>query len=253
LRLVPMPVDGEGADPAGLAAARLIYLTPSHQYPLGVAMSLARRMAALEAAERLGAWIVEDDYDGEFQIRGHPAPSLHGLSGGGRVIYVGTFSKAMFPAIRLTYLIAPPALAEAFAAVRVRQDGVTQLHGQAALADFMESGGFAGHIKRMRGLYAEREEALLRHLGRRLGGVLHLPEPGGGLQLAARFRHAIDDQLLVHQLLPEQAAPMPLSRYYLEAPIPGLLIGFANGDPARSERAIDHLARTYESGLWRKG
>jgi len=180
-------------------------------------------------------------------------PSLHGLSGGGRVIYVGTFSKAMFPAIRLTYLIAPPALVDAFASVRVRQDGPTQLHGQAALADFMESGAFAGHIKRMRGLYAEREGALLSHLGRRLGGVLHLPEPGGGLQLAARFRHMIDDQLLVQQLLPEEAAPMPLSRYYLGQATPGLLIGFANGEPARLERAVDHLARTYESGLWRKG
>lgn len=141
-------------------------------------MTLKRRMAALGVAERLGAWIVEDDYDGEFQIRGHPAPSLHGLSGGGRVIYVGTFSKAMFPAIRLAYLVAPPDLVDAFAAVRVRQDGPTQLHGQAALADFMESGAFASHIRRMRGLYAEREEALLGHLGKSLGGLLDLPEPG---------------------------------------------------------------------------
>ena len=252
LKLVAMPVDGEGADPARLSAVRLIYLTPSHQYPLGVAMTLKRRMAALGVAERLGAWIVEDDYDGEFQIRGHPAPSLHGLSGGGRVIYVGTFSKAMFPAIRLAYLVAPPDLVDAFAAVRVRQDGPTQLHGQAALADFMESGAFASHIRRMRGLYAEREEALLGHLAKRLGGLLDLPEPGGGLQLAAPFTRKLDDLALVQRLSPEEAAPMPLSRYYLKDGAPGLLMGYAASGEARLACAVDHLARTIESGLPRK-
>lgn len=252
LKLVAMPVDGEGADPASLAAVRLIYLTPSHQYPLGVAMTLKRRMAALGVAERLGAWIVEDDYDGEFQIRGHPAPSLHGLSGGGRVIYVGTFSKAMFPAIRLAYLVAPPDLVDAFAAVRVRQDGPTQLHGQAALADFMESGAFASHIRRMRGLYAEREEALLGHLAKMLGGLLDLPEPGGGLQLAARFTGKLDDLALVQRLNPAESAPMPLSRYYLKDGAPGLLMGFAASGEARLARAVDYLARIIESGLARK-
>ena len=252
LELATIPVDGEGADPEGLSGVRLIYLTPSHQYPLGVAMSLKRRMAALRVAERVGAWIIEDDYDGEFQNRGHPAPSLHGLSGGGRVIYVGTFSKAMFPAIRLAYLVAPPDLVDAFAAVRVRLDGATQLHGQAALADFMESGAFAGHIRRMRGLYAEREEALLDRLGRRLGGALDLPSPGGGLQLAAAFRKRIDDQAVVQGLDPRLAAPMPLSRYYLKDPVPGLLMGFAASAEPVIARAVDHLAQAVESGPRRK-
>jgi GntR family transcriptional regulator/MocR family aminotransferase len=252
LRLVAMPVDGEGADPARIAGVRLIYLTPSHQYPLGVAMSLTRRMAALQVAERVGAWILEDDYDGEFQIRGHPAPSLHGLSGGGRVRYSGTFSKAMFPAIRLAYLVAPPDLVDAFASVRVRLDGITQLHGQAALADFMESGAFAAHIRRMRGLYAEREEVLLERLRQRLGGFLSLPEPGGGLQLAARFRRSLDDLDLVRRLDPVQAAPMPLSRYYLKDGAAGLLIGFAASPPPMLARAVDHLASVVESGPKRK-
>lgn len=250
LKLAPMPVDGEGADPARLSGARLIYLTPSHHYPLGVPMSLKRRMAALAAADRLGAWIVEDDYDGEFQIRGHPAPSLHGLSGGRRVIYVGTFSKAMFPAIRLAYLVAPPDLVDAFAQVRVRLDGPTQLHGQAALADFMETGAFAAHIRRMRGLYAGREAALLSLLARRLDGVLSLPAPGGGLQLAARFLSGtVDDAAFVQRLAPEEAAPMALSRYYLARGLPGRLIGFAASDEKRLARAVDHLARVWESGL----
>lgn len=252
LKLAAMPVDGEGANPGRLAGVRLIYLTPSHQYPLGVAMSLERRMAALGIAERLGAWIVEDDYDGEFQIRGHPAPSLHGLSGGGRVLYAGTFSKAMFPAIRLAYLVVPPDLIDAFASVRASLDGVTQLHGQAALADFMESGAFATHIRRMRGLYAEREEALLDRLGRRLGGALDLPAPGGGLQLAARFRNPADDQEVIRRLDHRLAAPMPLSRYYLKDPVPGLLIGFAASSEPVIARAVDHLAQVIESGPKRK-
>ena len=212
-------------------------------------MSLARRMAALAVAERLGAWILEDDYDGEFQTRGHPAPSLHGLSGGGRVIYVGTFSKAMFPAIRLAYLVAPPDLVDAFATVRIRLDGATQLQGQAALADFMESGAFASHIRRMRGLYSEREEALLHHLGKRMRGVFDLPAPGGGLQLAARFQRSVDDTALVRRLTPAEAAPMALSRYSLRAGTPGLMMGFAASDELRLERAVDHLAATIESGL----
>lgn len=252
LELATMPVDSGGADPEELSGVRLIYLTPSHQYPLGVTMSLKRRMAALGVADRLGAWIIEDDYDGEFQNRGHPAPSLHGLSGGGRVIYVGTFSKAMFPAIRLAYLVAPPDLVDAFAAVRVRLDGATQLHGQAALADFMESGAFAGHIRRMRGLYAEREEALLDRLRRRLDGALDLPAPGGGLQLAAAFRKRIDDQAVVRTLDPRLAAPMPLSRYYLKEPDPGLLMGFAASTEPVIARAVDHLAQAIESGPKRK-
>ncbi|MBM3535572.1 MAG: PLP-dependent aminotransferase family protein [Alphaproteobacteria bacterium] len=252
LKLTAMPVDGEGASAERLAGVRLIYLTPSHQYPLGVAMSLKRRMAALGIAERLDAWIVEDDYDGEFQIRGHPAPSLHGLSGGGRVLYAGTFSKAMFPAIRLAYLVVPPDLIDAFASVRASLDGITQLHGQAALADFMESGAFAAHIRRMRGLYAEREEALLDRLQARLGGLLHLPEPGGGLQLAALFRRSADDIDLVRRLDPAEAAPMPLSRYYLKDGAAGLLMGFAASTPAVLGRAVDHLARIIESGSGRK-
>ena len=158
----------------------------------------------------------------------------------------------MFPAIRLAYLVAPPDLVDAFAAVRVRQDGPTQLQGQAALADFMESGAFASHIRRMRGLYAEREAALLSHLDRRLAGVLDLSEPGGGLQLAARFRRRLDDQALVARLRAEEAAPMPLSRYYLKDGTPGLLMGFAASGEARLARAVDHLARTIESGLPRK-
>jgi GntR family transcriptional regulator/MocR family aminotransferase len=251
LDLIAMPVDREGADPAVLAdtrGVRLVYLTPSHQYPLGYAMSLKRRMAVLEAAHRLGAWILEDDYDGEFQFRGHPAPSLHGLSGGGRVVYFGTFSKAMFPAIRLAYLVAPPDLVDAFAAVRFRSDGMTALHSQAALADFMESGAFAGHIRRMRSLYAEREAALLHHAARLLDGAIELPAPGGGLQLAARFLGGVRDVAVTAALDPAEASPARLARYYLgKRAESGLVMGFAGWDEPRLAGALEHVARAVAS------
>jgi GntR family transcriptional regulator/MocR family aminotransferase len=152
----------------------------------------------------------------------------------------------------LAYLVVPPDLVDAFASVRASLDGITQLHGQAALADFMESGAFAAHIKRMRGLYAEREQALLDRLGQRLGDLLDLPEPGGGLQLAAGFRRPLDDVDLVCRLDPAEAAPMPLSRYYLKGGAPGLLMGFAASPPAVLQTAVDHLAHVLESGLKRK-
>jgi GntR family transcriptional regulator/MocR family aminotransferase len=246
LELVPMPVDREGADIAALegSRARLIYLTPSHQYPLGYPMSLRRRMAALEAARRLGAWIIEDDYDGEFQFRGHPVPSLHGLSGGTRVVYLGTFSKATFTAIRLSYLVVPPDLVDAFAAVRVRIDGATTLHSQAALADFMESGAFATHVRRMRSLYGEREAALLHHAARLLRGAIDLPAPGGGLQLAAPFLRPVRDVALVRALDPAIASPAPLSRFYLGRPQSGLVMSFGAWEEKILARAVEHIART---------
>jgi GntR family transcriptional regulator/MocR family aminotransferase len=254
LTLVPMPVDREGAGIAALEGtrARLLYLTPSHQYPLGYPMSLKRRMAALEAARRLGAWIIEDDYDGEFQFRGHPVPSLYGLSGGSRVVYLGTFSKATFTAIRLSYLVVPPDLVDAFAAVRVRMDATTTLHAQAALADFMECGAFATHVRRMRGLYGEREAALLHHAARRLGDAIELPAPGGGLQLAARFVRPVRDVALTRTLDPTVAAPAPLSRFYLRRPQSGLVMSFGAWDEKTLARAVEHIARALQSGPARK-
>jgi GntR family transcriptional regulator/MocR family aminotransferase len=257
LELVPMPVDREGADIAALegSRARLIYLTPSHQYPLGYPMSLKRRMAALAAARRLDAWIIEDDYDGEFQFRGHPVPSLHGLSGGARVVYLGTFSKATFSAIRLSYLVVPPDLVDAFAAMRTTIDGATTLHSQAALADFMETGAFATHVRRMRSLYGEREAALLHHAARQLGGAIELPAPGGGLQLAARFVRPVRDVGLVRTLDPRIAAPAPLSRFYLGRPQTGLVMSFGAWDEAVLARAVAHIAEQLarQSGPQQKG
>jgi GntR family transcriptional regulator/MocR family aminotransferase len=137
---------------------------------------------------------------------------------------------------------------DAFAAVRTRIDGATTLHSQAALADFMECGAFATHVRRMRALYGEREAALLHHAARRLGGAIELPAPGGGLQLAARFTRARRDAALVRALDPRIAAPTALSRYYLRRPHSGLVMSFGAWDEPTLARAVAHIAAALESG-----
>src|SRR5204863_3642283 len=151
---------------------RLVYVTPSHQYPLGVTMSLARRLSLLEWARERGAFVIEDDYDSEFRYAGRPLAALQGLDRDGRVIYLGTFSKVLFPSLRLGYLIVPPDLSAAFARARAAADRFACTLTQAVVADFIAEGHFARHIRRMRTLYAARQEALVRAVRRELGGVI---------------------------------------------------------------------------------
>ena len=159
-RLVYVPVDEEGLDiAAGTrldANARLIYVTPSHQFPLGMTMSLPRRLALLEWASRAGAWVMEDDFDSEYRYEGRPIASLQGLDTDGRVVYIGTFSKFLFPSLRLGYIVAPPALVDAFISARAMVGRHSPSVEQAILTDFIEEGHFGRHIRRMRTLYAER-------------------------------------------------------------------------------------------------
>ena len=172
---VPVPVDAEGLDvSAGEALApraRLAYVTPSHQYPLGATLSLARRLQLLNWAGRAGAWILEDDYDSEFRFAGRPLAAVQGLDTEGRVLYAGTFNKVMFPSLRLAYLVVPPALVDAFVAARALSDGCPPALTQAALADFIEQGHFAAHVRRMRAIYQERRDALRESAERHLAGA----------------------------------------------------------------------------------
>src|SRR5271156_1474240 len=158
-KLVPVPVDNEGLDVAeGIRRARnarAVYITPSHQYPLGVTMTATRRMLLLHWAMRSGAWIIEDDYDSEYRLEGRPIASLQGLDTDARVIYIGTFSKVMFPALRLGYMVVPEDLVAAFAAARDATDQFSSTLYQAVMADFIREGHFARHIRRMRVLYME--------------------------------------------------------------------------------------------------
>ncbi|MDM4767932.1 PLP-dependent aminotransferase family protein [Pelomonas sp. SE-A7] len=184
-RLQPVPLDREGLrpDPA-LPSPRLVYLTPSHQYPCGMALSLPRRLALLEMARREQAWIIEDDYDSEFHYDGRPMPALQGLDEHGRVLYVGTFSKVLFPSLRLAYLVLPEALVAPFVTARTTQDGHAAQLPQAVAADFLRQGHFAAHLRLMRRLYQQRRDCLLQAL-QPIRAWLE-PQPGpGGLQLAA--------------------------------------------------------------------
>lgn len=166
--LVPVPVDGEGMRvEVGLRRApraRLAYLTPAHQYPTGVALSLERRTALLEWAEKADAWLVEDDYDGEFRYAGQPLTALHALDPGARVLYLGTLSKAMFVSLRLAYAVVPEPLVEPLASIRTHLDGFTPALAQRTASLFMDEGYFASHLRRMRSVYGAKREALIAGL-----------------------------------------------------------------------------------------
>jgi GntR family transcriptional regulator/MocR family aminotransferase len=236
-RLVPVPVDAEGIDVAAgrrlAPRARLVYTTPSHQHPLGMTMSLARRLALLEWAAGAGAWIVEDDYDSEYRYRGRPIAAMQGLDGGGRVVYLGSFSKTLLPALRGGFVVVPPALMDPMAqALRNTGHSMPTLM-QAALADFITQGHFATHVRRMRGLYAARQAALLGAIARHADGRLVVEPEEAGMQLAARFPSARDDREVAARAAAAGVVAAPLSIYYLGRPrCRGLLLGYA-GVPER--------------------
>ncbi|MBQ5947507.1 PLP-dependent aminotransferase family protein [Massilia sp. ST3] len=240
-RLLPAAVDAEGmAVPA--RAARLTYLTPSHQYPTGATLGLARRLALLEAAQRDGGWIVEDDYDSEFRYDARPLPAMQGLDRHGRVIYLGTFSKVLFPSLRLAYAVLPPALVEPAVKARTVMDGHSAQLAQAVTAEFIAHGHFARHLRQMRLLYASRRALLLERLGA-AGMDWMTPLPGaGGLQLAVRLP-AGSEAALTRQAAARGIATPSLSALYMgERRQDGWLLGFAALQNEEIIGAVEALA-----------
>jgi len=235
LKIEPVAVDAEGMNP-GLAPRgsrpRLIYLTPSNQYPMGVAMSLARRRALLQIATRERAWIVEDDYDSELRYSGRPLASLQGLDAEQRVVYVGTFSKVLYPGIKIGYMVVPPALAESFHSALYDLQRPGQLTVQAALADFIERGYFATHIRRLRQAYAERRELLAAVLNSQLGRIGQITSQAAGLHLVVRLSDGLDDRR-VQALAAERGTTVrALSQYFIgPASASGLVVGFGYAAP----------------------
>ncbi len=233
LRLKGIPVDEQG-----LAAQtsdwhqppKLIFVTPSHQYPLGSVMSLSRRLQLLEQAERHGSWIVEDDYDSEFRYEGHPIPSLQGLVPQARVIYAGTFSKTAYPALRLAYLVLPRTLADAYRRAYPQLYRQGQMSTQAALADFIDQGHHAAHIRRMRLVYAERRQMLHTLITQRLGpGHIHPHDSTAGLHLVMNLPQGLSDREVLRHAANAGVVVRALSDYHLSpSPAPGLLLGFAS-------------------------
>jgi GntR family transcriptional regulator / MocR family aminotransferase len=250
-RIVPVRVDAEGLDVATGARragdARLVYVTPSHQYPLGVPMSLPRRLALLKWARGARAWVIEDDYDSEFRYGARPIPCLHGLDVDGRVIYVGSFSKTLFPALRLGFLIVPPDLRDRLVAARAAADQHPPTLDQAVLADFIGEGHFARHVRRMRVVYRERLEALVAAATRLCGGALAVRPVQTGLHALADL-HGVDAGRVSREAATRGVEAAPLSAYFAGGgPAPGLVLGFAAVRPEVSRRGMERLAAAIEA------
>ncbi|HVC60568.1 MAG TPA: PLP-dependent aminotransferase family protein [Acetobacteraceae bacterium] len=255
--LVPVRVDRDGLRvAAGMVAApraRLAVVTPAHQSPLGVALSLPRRLALLGWAADAGAWVLEDDYDSEFRYTGHPLPALKSLDRGGRVLYAGSFSEVLFPALRLGYLVVPDELAEAFArASRLGSCGLPSLE-QRVVATFMAEGHFARHLRRMRTLYAARRSVLAAALAAAFGDRMVLQLEAGGMHLLARFPGAADDGTLARRAAAAGLAPTALSSLVAAHDCgQGLLLGFANVPEAEAEARVRLLAGAVGLGAARE-
>jgi len=252
LRVHGVPVDNEGLDltrrPRG-AAPRLIFVTPSHQYPLGAVMSLPRRQALLELARQHGSWVIEDDYDSEFRFAGHPIPALQGLAPQAPVIYIGTFSKTLYPGLRVAYMVLPEALVDAFRKAHGELYREGHLLTQAALAAFVQEGHYAAHIRRMRLVYAARRAALLSQVRTWLGkGWLHPHDSNAGLHLVLSLPEGLSDTGVAQRALARDVVVRPLSPYYAgRRAQSGLLLGFGcvHEDRMREpfERLLACLAR----------
>jgi len=247
----PVPVDSEGLDVAAgirrCRKARAAWVTPSHQFPLGVTMSASRRLQLLDWARAAGAWIIEDDYDSEYRYDSMPIASLQGLDGHARVIYVGTFSKTLFPSLRLGYLVIPPDLVSRFAAARRATDLCPPYLHQAALAEFIRDGHFARHIRRTRLVYSKRRRALVEALGNEFGS----PEIIGaeaGLHLTLLLRRGLNDRRISARAAQLGLWLWPLSATYLgEAARQGLILGFGNTRTAEIAGAVRKLRAAIES------
>jgi GntR family transcriptional regulator / MocR family aminotransferase len=248
-RLIPVPIDAEGleveAGNARCPGARLAFVTPSHQCPLGVTMSLRRRLAVLEWAREAGAWIIEDDYDSEYRYVGRPLAALQGLDTAGRVIYSGTFSKVLFPALRLGYLVVPRDLLEAFTAARLFADMHPPPLEQAVLAEFMTEGHFARHIRRMRLLYAERQAALVE-TARSLSDWLDVRPSEAGMHLLGWLPGGSDDQAIAQLVARHLVITHPLSHYYIEpSEQRALLLGYASVPIPAIREGVRRLATAF--------
>ena len=246
LTLVPAPVDEQGLNPVLVndpRPPRLIYTTPSHQYPQGVVMSLSRRLALLDAAARARAWIIEDDYDSEFRYHSSPQPALQGLTQDERVIYIGTMSKVMYPALRVGYLVVPDSLIDAFRAAHARlyREGAYPI--QAALADFIAQGHFARHIRRMRELYSERQQVLRQAMADSTAACLPLSPGSTGLHLVASLPTDLDETRISGYAARQGIWLRPLARHYLSSPTQqGLVLGYAGVEATDIHRGVAVLA-----------
>jgi GntR family transcriptional regulator/MocR family aminotransferase len=245
-RIVPVPVDEEGLNVAHgkrlARTARLAFVTPSHQFPLGTTMTLPRRLQLLDWARTQGSWIIEDDYDSEYRYESRPIPSLQGLDTDARVIYVGTFSKVLFPALRTGYMVVPVDLLDRFVAVRQTIDVSQNDLNQAILTQFIDEGHFSRHLRRMRSLYGERRAILEENLGRYFEEELEILGAQCGMHLSVRLTKKARDLDIAKRAAARNLWVWPLSSTYVGPPaLQGLMLGFggvAIEDIPRGVRAL---------------
>jgi GntR family transcriptional regulator/MocR family aminotransferase len=246
-RICPVPVDSEGLNldegRRRWDVPRLAYVTPAHQFPLGVTMSLPRRLSLLAWARRTGTVIFEDDYDSEYRYAGRPIPALQGLDPAGVVIFAGSFSDALFPGLRLGYMVVAPAMVEIFAAAESVSTHHPPLIDQAILCDFIREGHFARHVRRMRELYAERLGVLLEYAHKELGGLVEIPPVDAGLRTVAWLKHGMRAERAAKAAAKHDVDVLPLSRYaYGHSRPNGLVLGFAAVDAKEIRRGVEQLA-----------
>lgn len=257
-RIVPVPVDASGLRVCeGIARephARLAVVTPSHQFPLNRTMTLERRAALVEWAESSSAWILEDDYDNEFWYRDRPVAALQSVDPFGRVIYLGTFSKVLYPSLRLAYLILPPDLVDAFVAAHLATDVHTHVTEQAIVAKFITSGQLARHVRRMRMIHSQRQDYLLEKGAQLLGRHLSFERSSGGLHVVASpFEDGFDDVGVVERARRLDVHLWPLSAHYLDEAErrSGLLFGFAGADERSAFDALGRLRSVLDATVVR--
>jgi GntR family transcriptional regulator/MocR family aminotransferase len=244
-RIVPVPVDGEGISvSAGVylsPKARTAFVTPSHQYPLGVTMSASRRLRLLDWARDNGAWIVEDDYDSAYRYDTASAPSIQGIDADARVIHIGTFSRVIFPSIAVSYIVIPPDLIERFKAVRFSLGVFPSGLFQEVLTDFICDGLFARHIRRMRALYKERRTALVKSLQNTCSDTLQIHGSGAGMHLTVTLPSGLNDLEITSQAAKFGLFLRPLSPCYRKKPRHGFVLGFSATPANQMAAAVDQL------------
>jgi GntR family transcriptional regulator / MocR family aminotransferase len=244
--MVPIKLDTEGISVSELIRlgrdARAVYVTPSHQYPMGMSMSAARRLELLDWASRNGTWIIEDDYDSEYRYDSRPIAALQGLDANARVLYMGTFSKVMFPSLRLGYLVLPVDLLEACKAARDAMDIFSPVINQAVMAEFIREGHFGRHLRRMRMLYMEKRQALVTALQSRLHGSVEIVGAEAGLHLVVLLHSGVNDQALAGEAALKGLSVMPLSSCRI---VPetrgGLVLGYGGLDARRAAEGVRKL------------
>jgi GntR family transcriptional regulator/MocR family aminotransferase len=253
-QLIPVRVDHDGMEVAEMirrgGTARAVYVTPSHQYPMGTTMSATRRMLLLNWAARSGAWIIEDDYDSEYRFGSRPIASLQGLDTDARVIYVGTFSKVMFPALRLGYVVVPKDLVPAFSAARDAADIFSSTLYQAVMTDFIREGHFARHIRRMRMLYMDRRSTLIKAIQSQMGDLLEVIGDAAGMHLLALLPPGMNDVKVSRHAAQRRISVMPLSSCCLEPPARGgLILGYGGVNPHQIYDGIRRLRMSVEKRI----